>query len=148
MQLVQWNPFREMDDLLARLGRGPGRAALAPEDLARLSLANWVPAVDISESDQEYLIRAELPGLKKEEVRLTVLNGVLTLSGERKAEHEEKNQKHHRIERTFGSFTRSFVLPEDAAADRVTADCKDGVLSVHVAKTEVTKPKSIEVKIT
>lgn len=147
MQLAQWNPFREMDDLLARFGRGFGRPALASEDWARLPLANWAPAVDISETDSAYQIRAELPGMKKDEIKLTVDQGVLTLSGERKVETQDKDQKHHRIERSFGSFTRSFVLPPDAVADGISAECKDGVLTVRIARTPAAAPKSIDVKI-
>ena len=83
MQLARWNPFREMDDMLARFQRGVG-GAIANED--GVPLVNWAPAVDISETPKEYLIKAELPGVKKEEVKVTVHNGVLTMSGERKTE--------------------------------------------------------------
>lgn len=144
MQLVQWNPFREMDDLLARFQRGYGRPAT---DDGSLPLASWAPAVDISETPNEYLIKAELPGLKKEEIKITLNNGVLTLSGERKSEKDVKEEKYHRVERTYGAFTRSFSLPEDAVAERVSAECKDGVVTVHVGRSEVQKPRSIEVKV-
>jgi HSP20 family protein len=144
MQLARWNPFREMDDMLARFQRGFGDSLLSDEGLP---IVNWAPAVDISETPKEYLIKAELPGVKKEEVKVTVHNGVLTMSGERKTEKEQKDEKYHRIERTYGSFTRSFSLPNDAAEDRVSAECKDGVVTIHVARTEAPKPKQIEVKV-
>lgn len=144
MQLARWNPFREMDDMLARFQRGFG-GAIANED--GVPLVNWSPAVDISETPKEYLIKAELPGVKKEEVKVTVHNGVLTMSGERKTEKEEKEEKFHRVERTYGSFTRSFSLPADAAEDRVTAECKDGVITIHVGRTEAPKPKQVEIKV-
>lgn len=144
MQLVQWNPFREMDDLLARFQRGYGRLATADDSLP---LASWAPAVDISETPNEYLIKAELPGLKKEEIKVTMNNGLLTLSGERKSEKNVKDEKYHRVERTYGAFTRSFSLPEDAVAERISAECKDGVLTVRVGRSEVQKPRSIEVKV-
>lgn len=147
MQLAQWNPFREMEDMLSRFGRGLGRTGIAGDDLAQVALNNWAPAVDISETDKEYRIRAELPGLKKEEVKLTVQNGVLTLSGERRVESEDKSEKHHRIERTYGSFVRSFGLPDDAVAERISAECKDGILTVHVARSEAPKPRAIQVRI-
>lgn len=145
MQLVQWNPFREMDDLLARFQRGYGRSLAAGDD--SLPLANWAPAVDISETPKEYVIKAELPGLKKEEVKVTLQNGVLTLSGERKSEKDSQDEKFHRVERTYGSFTRSFALPEDVATDRVSAECKDGIVTVRVGRSEAPKPRSIEVKV-
>lgn len=143
MQMSHWNPFREMEDLLARFNR-PLTVSADPD---RMPLSNWAPTVDISETEKEYLIRAELAGLKKEEVQITVQNGVLTLAGERKAEKQDKAEKYHRVERTYGRFTRSFSLPEDTSPERITAECKDGVLTIHVAKSEVPKPKSIEVKV-
>lgn len=144
MQLAQWNPFREMDDLLSRFQRGFGRSLANGEVLPQQV---WEPAVDISETPKEYVIKGELPGIKKEEVKVTVQNGVLTLAGERKSEKEEKDEKFHRVERTYGAFTRSFVLPEDAVVEQVSAECKDGVVTVRIAKAEVAKPKSVEVKV-
>jgi HSP20 family protein len=85
--------------------------------------------------------------MRKEDVKVTVENGVLTLSGERKLEKEEKGKRYHRIERAYGSFVRSFTLPDDADSDKVSAEFKDGVLKVHVAKSEAAKPKQIEVKV-
>lgn len=144
MQLAHWNPFREMDDLMARFQRGFGRSNVGANDLPQAAFA---PAVDISETPAEYLIKAELPGLNKDEVNVTVHNGVLTMTGERKSESERKDETFHRVERSYGAFTRSFVLPEDAAAEKVSAECKDGVLTVHVARSEVAKPKAIQVKV-
>jgi HSP20 family protein len=103
--------------------------------------------VDISEDEHEFLVKAELPDLKKEEVKVSVENGELTISGERKAEKEEKNKKYHRIERSYGSFARSFTLPDSVSGDKVSADFKDGMLAVHLPKSEKAKPRSIEVKV-
>ena len=103
--------------------------------------------MDITEDEKEYLIKAELPGLKKEDVRLTVDNDVLSVSGERKFEKEENGKKYHRIERAYGSFVRSFSLSEDADGRNVTADFKDGVLQVHLAKSVKAKPKAVEIQI-
>jgi HSP20 family protein len=111
-----------------------------------LALADWAPAVDISEDDKEFVIKAELPGIKREEVKVTVEDGVLSISGERKTEKEEKNKKLHRVERSYGSFLRSFSLPEGADASKVNAEFADGVLSVRLAKTPKSQPKTIEVK--
>lgn len=112
-----------------------------------LTVAQWSPLVDITEDEQEYLIKAELPDMKKEDVRLTVENEVLTISGERKFEKEEKGKKYHRIERAYGSFVRSFSLPEDADESMVSADFKDGMLQIHLPKSQKAKPKAIEIKV-
>ena len=102
---------------------------------------------DISEDEKEYLIKTELPDLKREDVKVTVENGVLTISGERKFEKEEKKRKYHRVERGYGSFARSFTLPDDAEGNMVKAEFKNGVLMVHLPKNEKAKPKQIEVKV-
>lgn len=144
MALVQWNPFREMDDLLARLQRGVVR----PGTLGAASaLDAWAPAVDIVENDKEYAVNAELPGVKKEDVKIQVQNGVLTLSGERKSEREDKDGKYHRVERSYGAYSRSFVLPDDVLEDQIAADSKDGVITIHLPKTTVKKSAAIEVKV-
>ncbi len=146
--LTRWDPFRELEDLQSRLSTLFGRAPLRKNGGKEvMTVAEWAPLVDITEDEKEYLIKAELPEVKKEEVKLTVHDDVLSISGERKYEKEEKGKKYHRVERAYGSFTRSFTLPEDADASKVAADYKDGVLKVHLPKSEKAKPKSIEVKI-
>jgi len=146
--LTRWDPFKEMDDLQKRLtsifGLAPARAADGKENM---TVAQWLPLVDITEDDKEYLIKAELPEVKKDAVKVTVENGVLTISGERRFEKEEKDKKYHRIERAYGSFTRSFSVPDDADDAKVGAEFKDGVLTVRLAKSEKARPKSIEVKV-
>ena len=112
-----------------------------------ITVAEWAPLVDISEDEKEYLIKAEIPEMKKEDIKLNVHDDVLTITGERKYEKEEKNKKYHRVERAYGSFLRSFTLPEDADGSKVNAEYKDGVLKVHLPKSEKAKPKAIEVKI-
>ena len=98
-------------------------------------------------TDKEYLIKAELPEIKKEDVKVTVENGLLTISGQRKLEKEEKGRKYHRVERSYGSFVRSFTLPDNADGNKVNAEFKEGVLKVHVGKSENARPKQIEVKV-
>jgi len=142
MQLAQWNPFREMDEMLRGFRNGMPR--LATETAA---LADWAPAVDISEKDKEYLVKAQLPGVKKDDVKIVLLNGVLTVSGERKFEKEEKDEKTHRIESTFGAFTRSFVVPEDVLAEKIGAEYKDGILTVRLPKTDIKKPATKTIKV-
>jgi HSP20 family protein len=112
-----------------------------------ITLPEWTPLADITEDDREYVIKAELPELRKEDVKVTVENGVLTISGERKFEKEEKQKKYHRVERGYGSFVRTFALPEDADADKVKAVFKQGMLEVHLPKNEKAKPKQIEVQV-
>ena len=112
-----------------------------------MTVAQWSPLVDITEDEKQYVIKAELPEMKKEDVRLTVENDVLAISGERKFEKEEKGRKYHRVERAYGSFVRTFSLPEDADGSKVTADYKDGMLQVHLPKSEKAKPKAIEIKV-
>lgn len=112
-----------------------------------LTVAEWVPLVDIEENDKEYVIKAELPEMKKEDIKVSVEDDVLCISGERKHEKEEKGKKYHRVERSYGCFERSFTLPDDADGTKVTAEYKDGVLKVHLPKSEKAKPKAIEVKV-
>jgi HSP20 family protein len=112
-----------------------------------LMVADWSPLVDITEDDHEYLFKADLPEMKKDDVKVTVENGILSICGERKTEKEEKKRTFHRIERSYGTFRRSFTLPQDADGSKVTADFRDGVLKVHLPKTATAKPKAIEVKV-
>jgi HSP20 family protein len=147
--LTPWNPFKEMEELQTRIakifGLAPTRITEGEKEM--MTVSEWAPSVDITEDDKEYLVKADLPELNKEDVKVTVENGVLTITGERKLEKEEKGKKYHRIERSYGNFLRSFTLPDGADGAKVTAEFKDGVLKVHLPKTETTKPKAIEVKV-
>lgn len=146
--LLNWNPLRDLGDWENRIQRALGLSTTRTNGgKESMTVAQWSPLVDITEDDQEYLVKAELPELKKEEVKVTVENGELTIAGERKFEKEEKNKKYHRIERSYGSFARSFSLPENVSADKVSAEFKDGVLKVHLPKTEKAKPKAVEVSV-
>jgi HSP20 family protein len=148
MALVRWDPFRELEEMSDRLNRVFTRPAVRTNgNKEQLTVADWMPIVDISETDAEYLIKAELPEVKKEDVKVTVENGVLTLQGERRQEKEEKGKKYHRVERSYGSFVRSFTLPESIDESGVKAEYKDGVLNLHLPKSEKVKPKAIEVKV-
>lgn len=148
LQLATWNPFRELDEVQNRLGQFfGGTFPRSGNGNGGLKLADWSPQVDISEDEKEYLIKADLPEMKKEEIKVNVTEGVLSVSGERKTEKEEKNKKFHRIERSYGTFERSFTVPEDADGTKVSAEFKEGVLKVHLPKSPVAKPKAIEVKV-
>ena len=144
MNLVKWNPFRELEEVSNRLNSLFGRM---PAGIESGQMADWIPSVDISETEAAYLIKAEIPEVGKEDVKVTVQNDMLTISGERRQEKEEKNKKFHRIERAYGSFTRSFRVPEDADANTVKAEFKDGMLNITLPKSEKPAGKSIDVKI-
>ena len=107
---------------------------------------DWVPSVDITERDGTLLVSAEIPGLKKEDVDVDISNGVLTLSGKREFEHDETKDNVHRIERSYGSFRRSFTLPSDADASKASAEFTDGVLRVSIPKTEAAKATKVSIK--
>lgn len=145
-----WDPFKELEDFEQRLASRFGLALGKPneEGAEAITVAEWAPLVDITEDEKEFLFKAELPGLKKEEIKVAVNDGVLTVSGERKTEKEEKTKRYHRVERAYGKFERSFALPEKADAAKIAADFKDGVLQVHLPKSENLNPaaKQIEIK--
>jgi HSP20 family protein len=145
--LTRWEPFQEMEEFQNRLSTLFGRPRRRGNGREEITLPDWTPLADITEDEREYLIKAELPEMKKEDVKVTVENGVLTISGERKFETEEKKKKYHRVERGYGTFMRSFTLPDDADFNRVNAQFKNGLLTVHVPKSEQAKPKEIEVKV-
>lgn len=148
MTLVRWNPSRELEEMSDRLNRMFNHQAL-PQVNAKetMVVADWVPSVDVSETDGEYQIKAEIPDVKKEDVKVTVEDGVLTIQGERRQEKEEKGKKYHRIERSYGSFVRSFTLPDLVDEAKVKAEFKDGVLNLQLPKSKKAKPKAIEVTV-
>lgn len=147
--LTRWNPFREMEELFDRFGGSLARRSSRQGDTGQesMTLADWVPTVDIVENDEEFLIKMELPEIRKEDVQVSLNQGVLTIQGERKAEREEKNRKYHRVERSYGTFARTFALPDNVDEDSIRARFKEGMLYLHVAKTERSKPKAIDIKI-
>jgi HSP20 family protein len=145
MNLVRWDPFRELEGLQARLNRVFSDLPTRPKDEAIFS--DWAPAVDVQETDTEYMVKADLPEVKKEDVKVEVSEGVLTIEGERTQEKEEKGRKFHRVEREYGKFVRRFSLPTEVNAEAVKAEFKDGVLNVHLPKMADVKPKTVAVKV-
>ena len=145
----RWNPWKDLEEMEKRLSSvfGPAPARAGGDKEEAIAVAEWSPLVDITEDEKEYVVKAEIPEMKKEDIKINVHDDVLTVSGERKYEKEEKGKKYHRVERAYGSFMRSFTLPEDADGTKVNAEYKDGVLKVHLPKSEKAKPKAIEVKI-
>ena len=146
MRVIKWEPFRDVDDVFERfvaetLRRWPRQAA---EGHAAL---DWAPAADVSETEAEYLIKADLPEVRKEDVSITVQDGVLTLAGERKQEKVEEQEKLHRIERFYGSFARRFALPENADEQGIRAESRDGVIVIHIPKQRVVEPQPRQIQI-
>ena len=149
--LITWDQLREMEEAQNRSTRfwgSPNRiATVGTGETHSLAVVDWSPEVDISQDDQEYLLQADLPEMKKENIRVTVEDGILCVSGERKSEKEDQKRKFHRIERSYGNFRRSFTLPEDTDSKKVTAEFRDGVLKVHLPTTTIAKTKSVEIKV-
>jgi HSP20 family protein len=146
MRVIKWEPFRDVDDVFDRffaesMRRWP-RASSATQQPRE-----WAPAADVSETDGEYLIKAELPEVRKEDVSITVQDGVLTLAGERKQEKVEEQEKIHRIERFYGSFARRFALPENADEQGIRAESRDGVIVIHIPKQRVVEPQPRQIQI-
>jgi HSP20 family protein len=140
MTLVRWNPMHELASMeIDRLNRMFG-------ELYGTFGRSWVPAVDVFENDaHEYVIKAELPEIKREDISITVENSVLTLKGERQAEFNTENGNTHRLERQYGSFTRSFVLPSTVDPNKIAATYKDGVLTLRIPQREEARPRQIQV---
>ena len=143
--LTRWDPAKELEEMTERMNRLVARPAAGTEEA--LVTAEWAPIVDIQETDKEYLVKAELPEVKKEDVKVTIKDGVLSLEGERHQEKEEKGKKFHRVERSYGKFVRCFTMPEDADEKNVQADFKEGVLNLHLPKSLNVKAKAIEIKV-
>lgn len=154
MSLVRWNPARElaawpsdlfgiqreMNKMFDSFFRGDVRDG-------NVALSAWTPAVDIAEHENEYIVKVELPGIAKDDVKITLESNILIIRGEKKHEKEIKEEDYHRIERSFGSFQRSFTLPTTVKSDKIDAAYKDGILTVSLPKAEEAKPKQIEVKV-
>lgn len=148
MSLTRWDPFRELEDVSSRLNRFFGQPiARQLAESGGLTLADWTPALDIQETDGEYLVKADLPDVKKEDVKVEIQDGTLSVCGERKQEKEEKGKRFHRIERAYGRFERRLSLPSEVDPKKIAAEFKDGVLAVHLPKAPAARPQSVEVKV-
>ena len=140
MALVRWDPLREFNTLPARFGGFFGKDWDAP-----LSTRAWNPAVDVFENGNEVVFKAELPGMNAKDIEVNFENNVLTIKGERRLEKDTKEENYHRVEREYGTFSRSFTVPAAVNGDNVSAEYKDGVLKVVLPKKEETRPKAIKV---
>ena len=158
MTLIRWAPLNElspwhsMDDLALEfthmqreIDRIFDRVRTGAKDDGQSSF--WIPPVDIVERENDYFVRVELPGVNKSDVKITAKNDVLTIKGEKKMEVEKKEDNFHRIERSYGTFQRSFTLPSSVMSDKIEASYNDGILTISLPKSEETKPREIEVKV-
>ena len=149
MAIVRWEPFRELlstQDRFNQLFNQTFSQAFGAEG-REMTRGSWSPAVDIYETGSHLVIKAELPGIDPKDVEVRVENGTLTISGERKVEKDVNEGNYHRVERSYGSFVRSFNLPPTISSENVTAEYKDGVLVLNLAKREEAKPKSIKIQV-
>lgn len=145
MALARFDPFRELEEMTARLGTMMGRRRGSDPEVD--SFGDWAPAMDVQETSTEYLIKLDLPEVKREKVKVGIENGVLSIEGERQQEKTEDTRHYHRLERAYGKFVRRLTVPTDVDDSRITAEFKDGVLSVHLAKSQTARPRSVDVKI-
>jgi len=142
VNITRWEPFREMEDFFRQYSPFFARVHRNSDEPVE-----WTPAADISETDKEYLIKAELPAVKKEDIKITLDNGMITLSGERRQEKEHKDENQIRVESFYGSFSRSFSLPENIDPKAIRAESKDGVLRIRIPKTEAPATKAISIDV-
>jgi HSP20 family protein len=147
--LTRWDPFKDIDDLQSRLATIFGRPPVHFDFGLKEPMApmEWSPLVDVIEDEKEYLIKVELPEVKKEDVKVAMNEDVLTITGERVRLKEEKGKRFHRVERFYGNFARSFAIPPDADAAKLVAEFKEGILKIHLPKSEKFKPRNVEIVV-
>lgn len=145
MNLIRWEPFTGIDEMFGRMPNLLARWPRVPNN--GTAKFEWSPSADISETEKEYLIRAEIPAVPREDVKVTVDKDSITIEGERKQRQEEKTEKYHRTETFRGTFMRSFSLPENANAEAVRCESKDGILTVHIPKVEKAAAKAKQIPI-
>ena len=146
--MINQDSLRELENMSQRFnGVLRGRSTPREDREEAMALADWIPMVDVVETEGEFLLHAELPGVEKKDVKLSIERGVLTLAGQRDQPKEEKGRRYHRIERTYGRFARSYTMPELVDEQKLTAEFRNGVLTVHLPKSEKAKPKSVEVQV-
>jgi len=146
--MINRDTFRELENMSERLNRMlPRRTMPDGGQDESLALGDWAPLVDVIETDADFQIQVELPGVEKKDVKLSVEDGVLMISGRREQEKEEKGKRHHRVEMAYGNFARSFMVPDSVDGQKVTAEFKNGILTVRLPKSEKARPKSIEIQV-
>ena len=143
--VTRWDPLREMEDLMRGMQRSFAIRPTRSEEA--MTITDWSPSVDIGENDKEYVVKAELPEVKKEDIKVNIEDGTLSISGERRVEKEETGMKFHRVERAYGRFERTFGLPDQADPDKITSEYKDGILTVHLPKNPAAKPTAHQIPV-
>ena len=147
MAIVRWEPFRELATLQNEMNRLFNTAFETPPGNGGTTPRRWMPAMDLVENEDSFLLRADLPGLSEDDIKIEVEDNVLTLSGERKSEHETKQEGYHRVERAFGAFSRALTLPKGVDPESVTAHFDRGVLEVRIPKPEERKPRKVTIGV-
>ena len=147
MAMVRWEPLRELSTLQNEMNRLFNTAFETPAGSGTTPLRRWMPAMDLVETDDHFVLKADLPGLSEEDVHIDVEDDVLTVSGERKAEHEDKREGYVRVERSYGSFRRSLTLPEGVEPEAVSASFERGVLEIRIPKPEERKPRRVAIQV-
>jgi len=145
MALIRWEPVRELNTIQSEMNRLFNSFFESSSPANGTSLRRWIPAMDLVETDDDFVLRADLPGLTEDDVNIELEDNVLTLSGERKSEREEKNEGYYRVERASGSFQRSLTLPEGVDPEGIRASFENGVLEVRVPKPEQRKPRKVTI---
>ena len=145
MTIVRWEPLRELNSLQSEMNRLFNTVFDQPSSASGNVLRRWMPAMDLVESGEHFVLRADLPGMSEEDVSIEFEDGTLTVSGERRAEHEDENEGFHRVERSFGAFSRSLTLPQGVDPEAVTAGFDRGVLEIRIPKPEQRKPRKITI---
>lgn len=145
-EIAPWRPFRELDRIRREMDRlwdsfFERRPARVEE------VSEWFPSLDVSETDTDYIVKVEVPGIDPKDINISLMNNLLTIKGEKKQEKEEKDENYHLIERSYGSFTRSIRLPSQVQSDKINATYKNGVLKITLPKTEEAKKKEIKIQV-
>ncbi len=147
MSIIRWEPLRELSSLQSEMNRLFNTVVDNPNATSGAPLRRWIPAMDLVEGPDRFLLRADLPGMKQEDVSIEFEDNVLTISGERKSQHEERNEGFHRVERAFGAFSRTLTLPKGIDPEAISAGFEDGVLEVRIPKPEERKPRRISIGV-
>ena len=147
MTLIRWTPIRNMTNFQDEMNRLFNEFFTPTPDRNEAGVFPWNPLVDIAETKDDIIVKAEIPGMKKDDIKVVIQDNVLTLKGEKQEEKQEKDKQYHRVERSYGSFERSFSLPVSVQVDQAKADYKEGVLTITLPKAEETKPKEVSVNI-
>ena len=147
MSIIRWEPLRELSSLQNEMNRLFNTVVDAPGGNAGAPMRRWVPAMDLVESEDQFVLRADLPGMKQEDVSIEFEDNVLTISGERRFEHQEEREGYQRVERAFGAFSRTLTVPKGIDPEAISAGFENGVLEVRIPKPEESKPRRISIGV-